>query len=545
LRKTYVDEAETNNVSDDLKAEANKFKASRTWRQKFYGRYDLVTRKRTNKKALDLPTRIAKWMDHHKNLRMFLRTGTQQSTVYGRFDVMNRYNVDQVPAPFTFEADSTLEFKGAKTVVIRGCKIADGDKRFCTIQVCCRPVSNGESQPRIAVIFRGSGTVYEREKFLYDPRVDVYFQPKAWADRPTSLAWFKKTFKKHLEERAKEEGKNPEFMLFCDNLDSQAHEEFLNAIKAEKGCRFLLPAGETEMCQPIDGGIGAVLKKIISFVQDEWLDIPGNLEAWEGDPNASFVLTASVRRVLITKWVGDAWEIMTTDETYRNIFRSCFERTGALITADGTLDEVICPMKGLQNYKVPEIAESSSTPNAAAVDGSSDTTVEVDRLEYQQNLINHPEVSGTEDDVDGNDDVEVTFIENNENHVVEKGGDESGASASEAESAVEDEEDGQDQMEESWNQALNGAMYGLPTSMKPILDVTKLPDRCLKGKDRFIMVVIDGEWEITTTYNRIRDDSYRLKLYFTNEWAVARLEMGDYGRENESPNRWLLLEDVV
>ena len=67
----------------------------------------------------------------------------------------------------------------------------DGDKRFCTIQICCRPTQNGESQPRIALIFRGKGAVYDREKGRYDQRVDVYFQPKAWADRPISVAWLK------------------------------------------------------------------------------------------------------------------------------------------------------------------------------------------------------------------------------------------------------------------------------------------------------------------------------------------------------------------
>ena len=81
--------------------------------------------------------------------------------------------------PFNYDASSTLEFLGTLSVVIKGCSTNDGDKRFCTLQLCCRAdVPEGEKQPRIAVIFRGQGTVMKREKDKYDKRVDVYFQKK-------------------------------------------------------------------------------------------------------------------------------------------------------------------------------------------------------------------------------------------------------------------------------------------------------------------------------------------------------------------------------
>ncbi len=43
------------------------------------------------------------------------------------------------------------------------------------------------------------------------------------------------------------------------------------------------------MCQPIDAGIGATIKTLLSQVQDEWLDESGNLEAWEGEDNAPYL----------------------------------------------------------------------------------------------------------------------------------------------------------------------------------------------------------------------------------------------------------------
>ena len=57
---------------------AKVFMAGRSWRQRFYTRWNIVTRKRTNKKSLALPVRIAIWQTHHVALRLFLQTREQQ-----------------------------------------------------------------------------------------------------------------------------------------------------------------------------------------------------------------------------------------------------------------------------------------------------------------------------------------------------------------------------------------------------------------------------------------------------------------------------------
>ncbi len=56
-------------------------------------------------------------------------------------------------------------------------------------------------------------------------------------------------------------------------------------------------------------------------------------------------MTASMLRILITHWVGKAWFRLTTEPEYDDTFRKSFERTGALITADGSLDDLIKSMK--------------------------------------------------------------------------------------------------------------------------------------------------------------------------------------------------------
>ena len=335
------------------------FKASPCWRQRFYSRWNLVTRKRTNKKALNINIRIEKWRQHHMKLRRFLQFGKQQSHTYGRFDLWNRYNLDQLPFKFQYNGTSTIETKGTKTVAIKTSSSCDGDKRFCSGQVLLRCVTGGpkafRKQPPITVIFRGIGQVSAIEKRCYDSRVEVIYQPKAWADRPTTLEWVEKVLKKHLQQRAREEGEWPDTMLLCDNLDSQIHSGFLDALKKLSCTRFLLPGGETEMCQPIDAGIGAVLGMLLEREQDAWLDEEENLDAWEGDEEAKFKLDTSMRRILITKWLGNAYEELCTNPVYEATILRCFQITGGAITADGTDDHLICPMRGMKGYTIPPV----------------------------------------------------------------------------------------------------------------------------------------------------------------------------------------------
>ena len=301
---------------------ADKFESR--WRSRFYARHRLTTRRRTNKKSLDLAARIDKWVTYHNNTREFLKKGAQQSPKYGSFIPENRYNVDQIPCPFEFSGDTTIDSIGAETVAIRGSKMGEGDKRMCTIQMCCR--ARG-SQPRIAVIFRGKGQFLKNELGLYDARVDVFAQAKAWADRETSVRWLKETFKKHISERTRQEGGiRPRTLMFCDNLDAQVHDGFLDELKRNGTTRNLLVAGETEMLQPIDAGIGSTIKIIMGQIQDEWLDRDDNLNLWESSD-----LNARERRILITQWLGEAWERLTTSPAYVDTFFKSFQKTGFVL----------------------------------------------------------------------------------------------------------------------------------------------------------------------------------------------------------------------
>ena len=57
-----------------------------------------------------------------------------------------------------------------------------------------------------------------------------------------------------------------------------------------------------------------------------------NADKWYGHTNEK-TFTASERRILILNWCGEAWKKLVSGE-YDRFIKSCWEKTGCLITAD-------------------------------------------------------------------------------------------------------------------------------------------------------------------------------------------------------------------
>jgi hypothetical protein len=74
----------------------------------------------------------------------------------------------------------------------------------------------------------------------------------------------------------------------------------------------------------------------------------------KGNSNATFQIDAKVRRILMTTWVGEAWERFTGPEYASTIFK-CFQRTGCLLTADGSDDHEVRPCPGMTQYTLRDV----------------------------------------------------------------------------------------------------------------------------------------------------------------------------------------------
>ena len=269
---------------------------------------------------------------------------------YGRYPPWCRLNVDQVPLPFVNDMDTTYETRGEKRVVINHLGPALS-KRQATGQVCFRPMvppaagcTNSQAremydkyiqmQPAPCIIFRGQGNITDEERQAYPEGLAVLWQPKAWVDREVAKEWVEDVIEPFIEAERKAgvATTDTRYLLFQDNLDAQKTEGYVSLLKAANVDDHKLPPNETDQVQPIDRGLGRLIKQYIGQSMDEWLDDEDNATKWEENQ-----LTAGDRRVLLANWYYHA----TVRALEGNTKLKYFQHAGALLTADGTDDDLI------------------------------------------------------------------------------------------------------------------------------------------------------------------------------------------------------------
>ena len=139
-------------LSEDKPPGWGQFKCSEGWLSNWKHKYEVVKRMRTNKKR-------QKWQEREPAIQQFhqymhdIRNDTQhrhQSAEYGRFHPRNTYTFDEIPMPFVFDQDSTLDYKGSTTIYIRS--PGNGlDKRQFT--VCLTLRGEGPQHIKPSIIF--------------------------------------------------------------------------------------------------------------------------------------------------------------------------------------------------------------------------------------------------------------------------------------------------------------------------------------------------------------------------------------------------------
>ena len=98
--------------------------------------------------------------------------------------------------------------------------------------------------------------------------------------------------------------------------------------------------------QPVDAGYGQLLKVKIKQEFFRWIEDDKNCENWYGEA----MLTASEKRVLITRWVGDAYREFLSSK-HDGLRYRLFEKKGYMSTACW-LDDIFIHPEGLPNHAV-------------------------------------------------------------------------------------------------------------------------------------------------------------------------------------------------
>jgi len=235
-----------------------------------------------------------------------------------------------VPLAFINDLDSTFDEVGAKSVWIRQAGEGAWEKRMCTLQLCFTSEPTGGRQPRPAIIFRGQGVrISNSERAAWHHDVDVSFNTKAWATDDWCIEHIPKQLAPVVPGT-----RGAEALLLCDNLSGQCSTAFRQTMKTKHNVLvWNLPPGTTDITQPVDSGYGRAVKRLIGVQLAQWMENETNLEKWETGS-----ITASDRRILLTHWVAEA--VATVNKNHTTLTKY-WERTGCLLTADGSRDDRI------------------------------------------------------------------------------------------------------------------------------------------------------------------------------------------------------------
>ena len=230
---------------DNPKAVA--FRPSYRWAQRWANRHNLSKRRRSDLENKSVEERLPQIRRFLRRFRKPMQEPARRKghvvsdaeagvwavqprdPKYGRFQLNERFNSDQVPLPFVNGQPETWAPKGSKRVSIAQ-PLSGLEKRQCTIQPTIGP---GGKLMQCTILFRGTGKrISKMEKKAYDPRVDGFFQKSAWADSNFCMAWAKRFFRKSLMQGG---GGVPveESQLTLDNLHGQTTEKFKAYMKKE------------------------------------------------------------------------------------------------------------------------------------------------------------------------------------------------------------------------------------------------------------------------------------------------------------------------
>ena len=114
-------------------------------------------------------------------------------------------------------------------------------------------------------------------------------------------------------------------LLFCNNLGAHVRDDIRKSFGDNKVFFCYFPPGMTNFIQSIDAGLGRSVRIYVGNFMDKWLMIEENMERWESK------WTAAERRIMISKWVGNAMQFVMQPNNDSACI-GAFERTGCLLT---------------------------------------------------------------------------------------------------------------------------------------------------------------------------------------------------------------------
>ena len=222
----------------------------------------------------------------------------------GTYQVKDIANMNQGPLPVVMNDGKMHADKGSPEV--RCATHGSGlDKRKYSVQLTIFAARKPRVKP-LVIFWAKRLRIKSKEQDALDRRVQVLFQEKALSAEPVMLDWISQQWN-NCSIKPPTNGSSGKILISDVHRAQQTGKVKCILKKKNKTNLINVPPGCASRVKPLDVVFNKPFKDIIRQLFEQHID--ENLVNYnEGK------ITASQRRVLITKWVGTAWSKMSKKE---------------------------------------------------------------------------------------------------------------------------------------------------------------------------------------------------------------------------------------
>ena len=157
---------------------------------------------------------------------------------------------------------------------------------------------------------------------LYDKRVRVVFQKKAWCDEEVMMSWQSVQWAQACD---------GDMLLVLDVHRAQVIDQVRSIFASNNTTPVYVPPVCTSIIQPLDVSFNTPFKAAVSRLANQ--HVAENLTRYvQGS------IPAGERRVLFMQWVGQEWEELSQN---MDMIRRSFQKCGIAVPIDGSSDAAI------------------------------------------------------------------------------------------------------------------------------------------------------------------------------------------------------------
>ena len=283
-----------------------KFKASTGWCVRMMRRAGLTLRRRTSL-AQKLPAEYSdKLLQFQRHVIALRKEHSYMLSQIG--------NADETPVYFDMPSNTTIDDKGAKSVIIKG---TGNEKARMTVMLGV--LADGHKLPPYVILRRKT---LPKEKL---PAGLIFrCQEKGWMTNDLMLDWVKVVWSRRSGALLKKRG-----MLVLDSFKGHLTQEVKEEVKKANTDLVVIPGGMSSQLQVLDVVVNKPFKDHLRQLYNDWL-----LEGYHALTPSGKLKKPSV--ALLGEWILTAWGRISSDSIVTGFKKCCISNA-----LDGTEDDIL------------------------------------------------------------------------------------------------------------------------------------------------------------------------------------------------------------